>query len=237
MLGAGLRSVFLGRHSPRVSAIIGVHVDHSCHKCEAPVESGVAFCPHCHAPQIRVPVGCDTTDPATVPDLAAPSVVNGSFVHWPQALSAAAIAGILSAFLMNLFFGFFGVGIAAAGALAVSLYRRRTGPVRLSSGAGARIGAVSGLFGFGFFCLLIVAATAIFRGGSELKTALLTSLQQAAARSQDPQAQAALEKLRTPEGLMFVLAFGLAFVAFLFIALSALGGALAASMGRTNPPR
>ena len=157
-------------------------------------------------------------------------VPNATSVQWSHALTAAALAGVVSAILMNLFFGFFGIGIAAAGALAVRIYRHRSGQPTLLPGAGARIGAVSGVFGFGFFCVLAAVGTALLKGGAELKAALLTSLEQAAARSQDPQAQAVLEKLRTPEGLMLVLAFSLAFVFFLFVALSSLGGALAASM-------
>jgi hypothetical protein len=164
------------------------------------------------------------------------SVTTISTVQWSHALTAAALAGMLSAVLMNLFFGVFGIGIAAAGALAVHIYRHRSAHSPLTPGAGARIGAVSGVFGFGFFCVLAAVGTALFGGGAQLKAALLASLEQAAARSQDPQAHAALEKLRTPEGLIIVLAFSLAFIFFVFVALSSLGGALAASMSRNRRP-
>ena len=139
------------------------------------------------------------------------------------------MAGVISAILMNVFFGFFGIGIAAAGAFAVRLYRQRSGQVSLLPGAGARIGAVSGVFGFGFFCVIAAVGTALFGGGSQVKLALLSGLEQAAARSQDPQARSCLEKLRTPEGLILALAFSLAFVftySWRFLAL----GCVAASM-------
>jgi hypothetical protein len=212
-------------------------VDHSCHQCGSPVESGVAFCPHCRAPQIRVPIEKSVGEVASPIEITAPRITDESFVDWHSALGAAALAGIVSALLMNLLFGFFGIGIAAAGALAVHFYRRKAGSAPLSSGAGARIGALSGLLGFVFFSVLGAGGLALFQGGTELKTALLTNLQQAAARSQDPQAQAALEKFKSPEGLMFLLSFSLVFVAFLFIALSALGGAIAASRTRPKVPR
>ena len=218
-------------------AIICFCVDHSCHQCGSPVESGVAFCPHCRAPQIRVPIGNTGGETTTTIDIPALPNISESFVDWRQALGAAALAGIFSAFLMNLLFGFFGIGIAAAGALAVHFYRKKTGAAPLSSGAGARIGAVSGVFGFMFFSVLVTGGLALFHGGTELKSALLSNLQQAAARSQDPQAQAALERFKSPEGLMFLLSFSLVFVAFLFIALSALGGAIAASRTRPKVPR
>jgi len=198
------------------------------------VESGVPFCPHCRAPQIRVS-SVEDAPVSTIPvDLSASfqPTPQASPVQWSYALTAAAMAGVISAILMNVFFGFFGIGIAAAGAFAVRLYRQRSGQVSLLPGAGARIGAVSGVFGFGFFCVIAAVGTALFGGGSQVKLALLSGLEQAAARSQDPQAQAALEKLRAPEGLILVLAFSLAFVFTLFVALSSLGGALAASMSR-----
>ncbi len=198
------------------------------------MESGVPFCQHCRAPQIRVS-SVEDAPVSTIPvDLSASfqPTPQASPVQWSYALTAAAMAGVISAILMNVFFGFFGIGIAAAGAFAVRLYRQRSGQVSLLPGAGARIGAVSGVFGFGFFCVIAAVGTALFGGGSQVKLALLSGLEQAAARSQDPQAQAALEKLRTPEGLILVLAFSLAFVFTLFVALSSLGGALAASMSR-----
>lgn len=198
------------------------------------MESGVPFCPHCRAPQIRVS-SVEDAPVSTIPvDLSASfqPTPQASPVQWSYALTAAAMAGVISAILMNVFFGFFGIGIAAAGAFAVRLYRQRSGQVSLLPGAGARIGAVSGVFGFGFFCVIAAVGTALFGGGSQVKLALLSGLEQAAARSQDPQAQAALEKLRAPEGLILVLAFSLAFVFTLFVALSSLGGALAASMSR-----
>ena len=198
------------------------------------MESGVPFCPHCRAPQIRVSSVEDAPVSSIPVDLSASfqPPAQSSPIQWSYALTAAAMAGVISAILMNVFFGFFGIGIAAAGAFAVRLYRQRSGHMPLLPGAGARIGAVSGVFGFGFFCVIAAVGTALFGGGSQLKAALLSGLEQAAARSQDPQAQAVLEKLRTPEGLILVLAFSLAFVFTLFVALSSLGGALAASMSR-----
>jgi hypothetical protein len=224
------------------SAITSTAVEHTCYKCGSPVESGRPFCPHCRAPQIRVEVAEVAADApvSTHPlelDLPSPEVPATSFVQWSHALTAAALAGIVSAVLMNLFFGFFGIGIAAAGILSVRMYRHRVGGTLLTTGTGARIGAVSGVFGFVFFSIIAAVGTAIFGGRSELKAALLSSLEQAAARSADPQAQVVFEKMRTPEGLILLLALSLAFIFFLFVALSSLGGALAASMSSKRRPK
>ena len=216
-------------------------MDHTCYKCGSPVESGIPFCPHCRAPQIRVEhAAVTTTAPvSTHPvelDFPLPVAPAASVVQWSQALTAAALAGIVSAVLMNFFFGFFGIGIAAAGLLSVRMYRHRVGGTLLTPGTGARIGALSGVFGFVFFSIIAAAGTAAFGGRSELKAALLSSLEQAAARTADPQAQAVFEKMRSPEGLITLLALSLAFIFFLFVALSSLGGALAASMSSKIRP-
>lgn len=217
-------------------AIICFCVDHSCHQCGSPVESGVAFCPHCRAPQIRVPIGNTGGETTTTIDIPALPNISESFVDWRQALGAAALAGVFSAVITILFAGFFGIGIAAAGALAVYFYRRKARPDPMSIGAGARIGAISGLFGFAFFCLLVASAVALSHG-TDIKAALLASLQQAAGRTQDPDMKAVMEKFKTPEGLMSFLSFFAVFIGTLFIGLSALGGALAASRGRRKVPR
>lgn len=164
-----------------------------------------------------------------------PEVQSLSTIQWPHALSSAALAGILSALMTNLWFGFFGVGIAVAGALAVRIYLRRSGSRELAPGTGARVGALSGVFGFGFFCVLVALRTFRFQSVPELKSELLKALQEAAARSQDPQTLAYAEKFQTPEGLWLLLALSLVLALATFVGLSALGGAVAASATRKRP--
>jgi hypothetical protein len=152
--------------------------------------------------------------------------------QWSQALPAAAWAGMVSAGLMVLPLGGFGLGMLASGFLCVILYRRRAPFVNLTPGLGARLGAISGMLGFGIFVVFTAVATTIFHSGNELRNALTEAIRQSAARNSDPQAQQVLEFFKTPEGMAVVLGLGLAFLFVIFLALSSLGGALSAALLR-----
>jgi hypothetical protein len=129
-------------------------------------------------------------------------------------------------------FGAFGLGMLAAGALSVVLYRRRNPAANLTPGVGARLGAVSGALGFGIFAILTSIEMVVFRSGGQLRAALIEAVQQSAARSSDPQAQQLLEYLKTPQGLALVMVLGLIVMFLAFLALSGLGGALCAALLR-----
>ena len=129
-------------------------------------------------------------------------------------------------------FGAFGLGMLAAGALSVVLYRRRNPVANLTAGMGARLGAVSGVLGFGIFAILTSVEVVVFRSGGQLRAALLEAVQQSAARSSDPQAQQLLEYLKTPQGLALVMVLGLIVMFAAFLLFSSLGGALGAALLR-----
>ncbi|HXY14070.1 MAG TPA: zinc ribbon domain-containing protein [Terriglobales bacterium] len=208
-------------------------MEHPCNKCGATVEDGTAFCPSCAAPQIRV---------ATPEALAAtlPSVLVGesgaspelSSIQWSRALPSAALAGLISALLMFVPLGAFGLGMIAAGVLAVLFYRRRPLLASLTPGAGARLGAVSGTFAFAIFAVFTAFEVLVFHSGGQLRAALLEAVQQSAARASDPQAQQVLEYLKSPPGLALVMGMGLAVMFVFFLVLSSAGGALTAALVR-----
>jgi hypothetical protein len=61
-------------------------------------------------------------------------------------------------------------------------------------------------------------------------------LQQASTRSNDPQVQAAFERLKTPEGIALMLVFGMIFLFIVSIAAGGVAGALTgAFLGRRKP--
>ncbi len=147
----------------------------------------------------------------------------------PHALRSAAQAGLIAAALMAIPLGAsFGLGMLAAGFLSVLFYRRRVFGANLTSGLGMRLGALSGLFGFGIFAVLSALETAVFHSGGELRAALMQAVEQAASRNADPQAQQMLQWLKTSQGLMLVMILGLVVMFFLFVILSSLGGVLGA---------
>jgi hypothetical protein len=209
-------------------------VEHPCHRCETAVEDGVAFCPQCSAPQIRVGGGI-TSEGIAVADAtlgepsSARSVLPAAPIYWPQALSSATRAGVIAAVLMIIPLGASAaLGMLAAGFLSVLFYRRRVPDANPAPGIGARLGAVSGALGFVFFGLL----TALFRAGGEFRSALGQAVEQAAARNSDPQAQQVFQYLKTPQGLDLVLIMGLIMMLIVFLMVSSLGGAIGAAMLR-----
>lgn len=129
-------------------------------------------------------------------------------------------------------FGTFGLGMLAAGALSVALYRRRNPVANLTPAMGARLGALSGALGFAIFALLTSVGIVVFRSGGQLRAALLEAVQQSATRSSDPQVQQLLEYLRTPQGLALMMILGLLVMFVAFLVFSSLGGALGAALLR-----
>lgn len=210
-----------------------IRMEHSCYQCGAVIAEGTPFCRHCNAPQIRVALA--TPEPAVVAETADENVpryspaVQATGLVWPQALPAAAQAGLIAAVLMIVPLGAsFGLGMLAAGFLCVHFYRRRLNHVDLTYGLGARLGALSGLLGFACFSIFTAIETTVFRSGGDLRAALMQAVEQAMARNSDPQVQPLLNYLKTPQGLAVVLIMGMVMMFFLFLILSSLGGILGA---------
>ncbi len=122
-----------------------------------------------------------------------------------------------------------------AGVLGVVLYHRRRPDAIVSPGTGARIGAITGLFGFLLFALLLVISL-IGAGRAKFRESLDQAFQQALARNPDPKAQEIMQNFMTPAGIavMFVL---VAVVIFVFlVGISSLGGVLGAKLMRKQGP-
>jgi hypothetical protein len=211
-------------------------VEHPCHQCGAIVADGVAFCSQCKAPQIRVltyepPVVFSSAEQPTtlesVHGVAAPGRV-----QWSHAIPAAALAGVITAIAMLLPLGMFGLEMVVAGGLAVLFYRRRTPLEELTPTMGARIGAVSGLFGFSILLLLTGIMTLLSPDRIQLRQSVEMALEQAASRSSDPQTQQAMEFFKTTQGMAVVVIFGVIIMLMIFLAMSSLGGLLGAVLLR-----
>jgi len=224
-------------------------VEHACYKCQAAVEEGVPFCPHCSAPQIRViPPEAEQQEipQAAVEAPSYPSIPSTSpwgpprhisFTHtpidWKQAWPGALLTGVGAALLSSLpvlVFGCF-MWLFIAGAWTVSLYQRRvpTSPVR--PGMGMRIGALAGVFAF---IVSAIMSTALFSTeGEQLRKIMEDQIRDRMAAAPDPRNQEVLQqlmaKLNTPAGLATVFLWGLVLIGVIFVMFSALGGAMGAS--------
>ncbi len=214
-------------------------MDHSCPKCGAPVDSGKPFCPQCAAPQIRVavqpsPATLSAADPQTVAHVSAAALPTGR-LSWSDAWRASLVGGLCSAFAFAIGLGVLGLGMLAGGIVSVSAYRRRRPDMHLSTGAGARLGALSGCFGFVLLTALAPLLAFVADRGQELRQFVLDLLKQATS-STDPQFVEAFKQFQTPEGqaiLLVMFFFGLLVA---FVTFSSLGGAIGAALARRKQP-
>lgn len=221
-------------------------MEQPCYKCGHVINEGRPFCPHCAAPQIRVvisepvalaaPLGEVVSVPQvpsalpasqTIPVLAVPS-------HWSQTVRPAALAAFVASLLMSLGLNPF-VAMIAVGFLAVIFYRQGRAGVAVTPGAGARLGAVSGLLWFAMSSILEAVVVLVFHKGPEIRQGMLKVIDQAAARTTDPQALAIFDRFRAPDGIEFLMIIGLISGFLASIVLAAIGGALGGSiLGRRN---
>ena len=220
-------------------------MENRCYKCGQTVAEGIPFCPHCSAPQIRVVIAEPAQPPLafatatatpdstalptspTVPVLALP-------MRWSQALRPCALAALVAVLLIFLRLYPF-VAMISAGFLAVVFYRQRWPGAMIKAATGARIGALSGLLWFAMLSILAALVVVFLHKGPELRNGIITTFQDAASQTADPNTLALLERAKTPEGFEALILASLVLAFLAAIALGALGGAVgAAILGRRD---
>jgi hypothetical protein len=212
------------------------------------MDEGRPFCPHCGAPQIRVliaePAGAtvSTAEAAAIPQMSASLPASQTVpvlavpMQWSQALKPCTLAAGVASLLMLLGLNPF-VGMVSVGFLAVVFYRQGRPQASIRPGTGARLGALSGLICFAMASIVEAMLVLVLHKGAEIRQALLAAINQAAARTSDAQALAMFEHFRSPEGLEFLMVFGLLFGLVAAIVLAALSGALGgAVLGSRRKP-
>ena len=232
-------------------------MDHPCHKCGHSVEDGKPFCAQCGAPQIRValpepaapfvasnvPAHIPAADPpvlsldppVTSGSLSVPALSTG--IEWPRALRACAIAALISIVVMSLRLMVPPLATLGAGCLAVILYYRRNPTWRVNARSGAQLGAATGLLSSAVFAVFLAILLTLLQAGGQVRQQMIEALQQVASRSHDPQVQATLDLLRTPEGLAAKLILGMAGFLLISIVAGSVAGALTgAFLGRRKRP-
>lgn len=204
---------------------------------------GAPFCPSCGAPQIRV-VTPQATEPPPLPppdDVLPPlptsyaPAVAAPRVQW----SAAVRSCLIAAAVLTFFNTVIGIPLAvliiipAGGWLAVLLYSRGQGGQPVNAGIGARIGAVTGLFSYALY-MLIMAVVMVFQRGRLLEE-VRKAMRQAAAQNPNPQAQQIVEKMMSPEGIAIMVTISAILLFFIFLVLCSIGGAIGGSLAKKNP--
>jgi hypothetical protein len=157
-------------------------------------------------------------------------------MRWITTLQPCALAALISVLLIALGLNPF-VAMLGAGVLAVIFSRRHSPEIVIKAGTGARLGAITGLFCFGMSAILEVLVVAVFHKGPEVRNAMVQAIQQAATKANDPQVTAAVDYLKSPQGLAVMLLFALISAFFVSIILGSIGGALGgAFLSRRNRP-
>ncbi len=179
--------------------------------------------------------------PTSAPSLTLAELRPAKLVRGWQAANLAAGLGALAALIVAVATGLpqlgFFVWMLGGGMLAVVIYRRRQPFPGLTTGTGARLGARAGLMGFVIFGLLSLVQVVSLRGSGQLRAALEQALKTSAARSGNPEAQQMVQQFLTPEGMRLLLALGIVLMLVLFVAVSGLGGAIAAALSRKRETR
>ena len=148
-----------------------------------------------------------------------------------SALNAGAMAGVLSLLPLGSI-----VALPLAGFLGVRLYRRRSSTQELSTGAGFKLGALCGAFGFAIFVVLAAFLTLASHAQNEFRDKMIEAVRHAQASYPDPQARQ-LDYFTSPHGLVVLLAMGGVFICVAFVLLSGLGGAISAALLRRKGPQ
>ncbi len=116
------------------------------------------------------------------------------------------------------------------GMFSVGLYARGKDRSEIVVGTGVRIGAVTGLFTFVIYGI-IVAAQFTAQNGMARET-MRKAIEQAMARNPNPQAQALMNQIMTPEGIATLLTVTAVIFLFVFLIFGAVGGSVGAALLR-----
>lgn len=205
------------------------------------------FCKQCGAPQIRV-VGFESEPPAastaverssdvlTPPALPTlprpfPHARTGS-VQWSQALPGAALGGIFSLLIpMIIPYAVLGPAFLVGGAMAVLFYRKASGGVSPGLGAGARIGAASGAFGF-LYTAVVTVAIAVYRPGVIREVMANGVTQMTALGYPAEQVEKMRDFVNSPDSITAFLSFALFMMLLIMVVGSSIGGAFYAAWSR-----
>jgi hypothetical protein len=215
-------------------------VEKLCYRCNAPVGTGVPFCPQCNAPQFRVVAEAERAQVVDGETVAGAPVVayDGAAAHrirWSAAIARTIVAAIASVALLQLISTFSRsaalafLALPLGGWFAVYLYSRRA-PGAVTAGMGARLGAVTGFFVFaiGF----AISAVGVMTDRDEVFQLMQKGMKEAAAANPSPQADALIQQISTPSGMMTILFLAAVLFLFVSLALCAVGGAAGAAIAK-----
>lgn len=216
-----------------------------CHRCSGALDQEASFCPHCAAPQLRVPSLQDASD-GTGTDTPGPIlgvVHDRRTIEWPNVIRLALLLAIPVGLLSLFFFPL----VIVAPVLVILLYRRRRPGSLVDGRSGFRIGALTGLLAayvsaFGLACWQLFQRYSLHQA-STLDQQYVMRVQQSAEATQRmaqgnalsmQQARALLDFFLSPDGRATITLFDTAALASGIVLLAGLGGMLGARLSRRS---
>jgi hypothetical protein len=118
--------------------------------------------------------------------------------------------------------------VPVGGFFAIWLYARGKDAGQVWLGTGARIGAVTGLFTFLIYGIIVAAQFTAQKG--MVQETMRKAMDQALARNPNPQAQALVNQLMTPEGVATLITMTVVIFLFVFLIFGAIGGSVGAAI-------
>lgn len=226
----------------------------TCNRCHQTVPADSCYCPACGLPQLVYAGENGSVPPAS--ERWPEAVRDASSIDWKPgmraALSLAVPAGLLSSGISPLAILSI-VWMAGAAAWAVVLYMRSQRPAWITTGAGARIGLVTGLIAawlmFGVSGAGWFVARAVLHQGNQRDAEWRQSVEMSQEKGRqllaqlnvpnDPaQANAQKNLMLSPEGHAGFETLGLASSCLLLILFAVAGGAIGArSLSRSQRPQ
>lgn len=152
------------------------------------------------------------------------------------AIRSALNGGVVAAILTTLPFGFI-LGMPLGGFLAVFFYRRRSWRAEPTPGAGFKLGAIAGLFASAIFGIIVAVMLTVSNQAAELHRQLIERFRGMESRYPDPQQKQVVEFLMTPQAMRVEMIVSAVLMAIVFVVLSGIGGAMAASLLHRKGPK
>jgi hypothetical protein len=124
-----------------------------------------------------------------------------------------------------------GIGMILTGILAALLYHRAAGHT-LASGRAVRLGAMAGAIAFAASSFLSLIAVVLSHTQNQIRDLMMKAVEQRAANPQDPDVQAVLQWLHTPQGFAAAFVLGMLGALFLSVLFSTIGCIIGAVLFR-----
>ncbi len=129
----------------------------------------------------------------------------------------------------------FGLGMVLTGIVAGWIQQRAEGQ-KLETGRAAGLGAAAGAIAFGLTALFTAVAVLALHLQNQFRDLMLKAVEQRVGNASDPQMQAAMQWLHTPQGFAVALVFSLFFALLVSMLFSAAGCMIVAALSRERKP-